>query len=156
MKTCFKCFFPKPLSDFYKHPGTSDGRLGKCKECCKKFAKQHRRNPVVKIKIKEYKKGYEQRPEVKKRHKDYEKQHSELGQARRKRWAEKNPEKMRVKRLTDSAIRSGKLIKQPCAECGKTKVEAHHRDYSKPFDVIWLCKKHHWEADEIRRASESS
>ncbi len=30
-----------------------------------------------------------------------------------------------------------------CSDCGETKVEAHHEDYSKPLDVEWLCKKHH-------------
>lgn len=28
-----------------------------------------------------------------------------------------------------------------CKELG----ERHHRDYSKPNDFMWLCKKHHWE-----------
>lgn len=35
IKNCFKCDIEKPLTDFYKHPGTTDGRLGKCKECTK-------------------------------------------------------------------------------------------------------------------------
>lgn len=38
MKRCFKCGVAKELSHFYKHPRTSDGRLGKCKECTKKDA----------------------------------------------------------------------------------------------------------------------
>jgi len=24
------------------------------------------------------------------------------------------------------------------------KAEAHHGDYTKPLEVQWLCKEHHW------------
>lgn len=37
-KPCFKCKDTKPLSDFYKHPDTNDGHLGKCKACTKSDA----------------------------------------------------------------------------------------------------------------------
>ena len=62
------------------------------------------------------------------------------------RWQKKNPEKRAVHIIVGNAIRSGKITKSPCERCGKLKgVHAHHEDYSKPFDVMWLCKKHHGE-----------
>ena len=45
-------------------------------------------------------------------------------------------------------IKTGKLIKSPCLICGAIKVEAHHKDHSKPLEIIWLCRKHHTEADK--------
>ena len=37
MKKCITCRAEKELEEFYKHPFTSDGRLGKCKDCCKRY-----------------------------------------------------------------------------------------------------------------------
>lgn len=45
----------------------------------------------------------------------------------------------------NNAIRSGRLVKQPCIICGSLLSEAHHADYSKPLEVEWLCRKHHRE-----------
>jgi hypothetical protein len=41
------------------------------------------------------------------------------------------------------AVKIGKLKRKPCVICGNKKVEGHHEDYNKPFEVLWLCKKHH-------------
>jgi hypothetical protein len=42
-----------------------------------------------------------------------------------------------------SALRSGKLKRQPCEVCGAKNSQAHHDDYSKPLEVRWLCPAHH-------------
>ena len=38
------------------------------------------------------------------------------------------------------AVRRGKLQPQPCETCGNPTAEKHHSDYSKPLQVIWLCR----------------
>jgi hypothetical protein len=35
------------------------------------------------------------------------------------------------------------IQKQPCAICGKEKVEAHHENYGHPLRITWLCVLHH-------------
>jgi ribosomal protein S27AE len=35
------------------------------------------------------------------------------------------------------------LERQPCVRCGATKSLAHHEDYDKPLDVMWLCQPCH-------------
>ena len=50
------------------------------------------------------------------------------------------------------AIKNGTLIKPAwCMTCGKEAdiIEAHHADYSKPLDVIFLCKKCHDSIKEV-------
>lgn len=42
-----------------------------------------------------------------------------------------------------NAIKSGKLIPKPCEVCGVLKADAHHEDYTKKLEVIWLCSLHH-------------
>ena len=50
-----------------------------------------------------------------------------------------------VRRVTRSAVAQGLIQKTPCVKCKNIEVVAHHKDYQKPFDVIWLCKDCHHE-----------
>lgn len=67
----------------------------------------------------------------------------------RKRSYEKNKElnkpKLNAHQMVMFALKLG-ILKKPneCTECGSNiKIEGHHEDYSKPLEVIWLCKSCH-------------
>lgn len=62
---------------------------------------------------------------------------------RQKQSREQDPRKERARDKARKALRSGKLIRQPCEVCGSERVNAHHEDYDKPMDITWLCPKHH-------------
>lgn len=53
------------------------------------------------------------------------------------------------------ALKAGQITHKACQVCGLSKAQAHHEDYSKPFDVVWLCREHHGarhrELNETRR-----
>lgn len=70
-----------------------------------------------------------------------------LAQAERQRLRYDNePHKKKARNAVNNAIRDGRLIRQSCEVCGTANAEAHHEDYTKPFNVVWLCKHHH---DEV-------
>lgn len=76
MKTCKQCKKTKELSDFYKHPTTKDGYMGKCKICNNTVDKEKRSLYMRKYKdskpsIKEYQKEYHQKYHIEKKLKVY-------------------------------------------------------------------------------------
>lgn len=54
----------------------------------------------------------------------------------------KFPHKIEARLKLNYAVKCGKVKKLPCF-CSELKVDAHHPDYSKPLDVVWLCRLHH-------------
>ena len=123
MRACNKCSSEKEASDFYA------SRPATCKDCVKAHVRQRARtNP----KVQEHDRA---RAKTEKRKEN----------ARRisQRWRKENPDAYRAQTAVGNAIRDGKLKKEPCMFCGVTHVHAHHRDYAKPLDVIWLCPKCH-------------
>lgn len=51
----------------------------------------------------------------------------------------------RARYAVNNAVRRGKLEKpNACQWCGaKGRIHAHHEDYGKPLEVIWLCPRCH-------------
>ena len=58
-------------------------------------------------------------------------------------------DEVKVRSITNHAIRDGKITKQPCENCGAEPAQAHHDDYNKPLAVRWLCQTCHtkWHRD---------
>jgi hypothetical protein len=56
-----------------------------------------------------------------------------------KKWKKNNPEKNKAYVKVWYALKTGKIKKDKCFFCNNKKVEAHHKDYKKPLEVIWLC-----------------
>lgn len=53
MKTCKTCQTPKPIDQFYRHPGYSDGRFADCIVCVKAQGAAYRANNKSKIQQKD-------------------------------------------------------------------------------------------------------
>ena len=146
MKKCFKCGAEKPLTDFYKHKRMADGHLNKCKDCAKADTMANRADKL------EYYREYDR-----KRHAEdpkrraythaqstaWRKSNPERSSELAKQWLARNPEKRSAHIKVGNAIKSGKLVKEPCEVCGSENVHAHHDDYNKQLDVRWLCPQHH-------------
>jgi hypothetical protein len=129
-KVCFKCNVDKPLSEYYKHRQMGDGHLNKCKECTKKDANQHRANNLERIR--EYDR---QRGKLAKRIAN----NTEITRA----WRAEDSRRQKAHSAVSKAVRHGTLIKEPCCRCGNEKSVAHHDDYDKPLDIMWLCQPCH-------------
>jgi len=65
-----------------------------------------------------------------------------------------NTKRKRVQHITEKAIKKGILIRPvKCSQCkgtqeysdGRNGIQAHHCDYNKPLNVLWLCQKCHHE-----------
>ena len=136
MKKCFKCKIKKPLTKFYKHREMKDKLLGKCKLCTRKDAKK--RYYKKRKQILEYEKRRTQTEERKEQLRIY-----------KRRYNLKFPGKRRARMKVNSYLKNGRLIKGDCETCGDKNTEAHHTDYRKHLDVMWLCKKHHLKQHEI-------
>ena len=64
---------------------------------------------------------------------------------------EANPEKWKARYTVSNAVRDGRMERPAlCAACSSGgSIEAHHRDYSNPLDVEWLCPKCHGERHQL-------
>jgi ribosomal protein S27AE len=140
MKTCFKCNVSKPLVNFYKHSEMADGYLGKCKECTKLDANNHRANNLERIR--QYDRDRAKNPERIKANFEITKV-----------WRSEDKRRSKCHSAVAHAIRSGELTRLPCVRCGETKSLAHHEDYDEPLNVMWLCqpchKQRHKEIKEL-------
>lgn len=93
-----------------------------CRSCFKKVKKKSR------VKNREHELQY---------HREYNKgrDHNTL--------YERNRVKILARQRLRNAVKVGEITKLPCESCGDLNSQAHHPDYSKPLDVVWLCHDCH-------------
>lgn len=133
---CKSCEGLLPLSGFYVSNQTQ------CKECIKAKVRANRKAKL------DYYRAYDR-----KRYRDSDERkevarksaRSEAGLASKARCIARsraeNPEKFRARNAVSKAIKSGKLARgTECHFCGGSNhLQAHHKDYDLPLDVVWLC-----------------
>jgi len=144
-KICSKCNIQKPLDAFHNKAGGKYGKTKICKLCRKELDKKTYCTS-----------------EYRKHHREYEKQwrdsHPKQNKTIHQNWYCNNHDEIikrnhtvyskqiKTRAILWNAYESGQ-IKKPskceiCAE--KTAVlHAHHDDYDKPLDIIWVCPKCH-------------
>jgi hypothetical protein len=95
-----------------------------------KKAREYRENNREKVRESSRKYKAENYDKIISQHKEY--------------WA-RYPEKYKATRAVNNAIAKGKMTRPTqCSRCEKEcKPEGHHPDYSKPLEVIWLCRECH-------------
>ena len=129
-KRCFRCLESKPLEGFYKCSTAKDGHFNKCKECTKSDTLKNRLSNI------EHYRAYDRaRASQPKRKLMAKRVHTE--------WKAQFPNRRKAQIILGNALRDKKIEKVPCIVCGSEKVEAHHPDYDRPLDVIWMCPAHH-------------
>ena len=118
---CRSCGVHRPTNEFYS------SCKSKCKDCIKRQVATHRAANIERIREYDRRRGNRQPPTY--------------GLEYRTRF----PKKRSAQAALNNAVRDGRVIPWPvCAvpDCDETP-EAHHIDYDKPFDVVWLCPAHH-------------
>lgn len=140
-KICTKCNVEKCLKRFYKKEKGRFGRHSECIQCLKIREKKNREaNPEIK-KIRE--ELY--RSKLKEKYADFENPRIHVKLHERsimgfERYAEKKMQNL-TSNLLNYAVRIG-LVEKPsqCSVCQSENVlQAHHNDYSKPLEVVWVC-----------------
>lgn len=135
-RKCAECGDLKLLSDFSLNRRAKNGYYSYCKLC----ANQKNRETYVKfrnrilIRIKKYKNT---------------KRGREVMVAALQKQRIVNRIKVKAREMVNHSLSRGKLIKPKFCEKRNSecsgKLHAHHSDYSKPLQVMWLCIKHHQE-----------
>jgi hypothetical protein len=136
-KTCSRCKHEQPSENFYREKKSKGGLSYECRECRKAASAAWQQENPEKA-IARTQRWRDKHPEKVKAAKP----------AQLKRYREKYPEKVKAQAIVRDAVHNGRLDKPDhCEDCGKKlprrRIHGHHKDYSKPLEVEWLCAPCH-------------
>ena len=131
MKICSRCHQQKEERDFQIRRASRDGLTAACRACPAEYEKSARDCHIE----------YQQGENINHRNA------AENGVTQPKAVHSEQPMERKAHIIVGNFLRDGKLIRPPQCECcgSECKPQAHHCDYSKPTDVMWLCKSCHVE-----------
>lgn len=129
-KICSRCGFEQDLGQFQKRKASKDGHTAACRSCLKEYDRGRTNFP--------------HRMEARAAYQKTEKGKESANKAKKK-FIDSNPIKRKAHSHVGNFLRDGKLVRPgKCENCGnECKPHAHHCDYTKPLEVMWLCKACH-------------
>jgi translation elongation factor EF-G len=142
MKTCSTCGKEKEITEYYKC-------YAKCKACCYEVTQKYRASERGKeVRRKE---TINARLSGKKNERQKKYETTEKGKLAAKNYYQgryKTPKgKLResAKNAVRHALKTGRLVKEPCFACGSEESVAHHSSYARDMRLVvtWLCTPHH-------------
>ena len=151
-KQCSKCKQILPISEFHIRKASLDRHSCRCKKCCQEYKKRYYASEYGHEKCKVDQKRYYNSEHGYKIHKVTQKRYSTSERGREVQnksseiYRQKHPNEQKVRTMIGNAVRDGKLpraFKYHCKICGNQARDYHHPDYSKPLEVIPLCRKCH-------------
>lgn len=149
-RICNKCnrTFPFTSNYFHRSSRRKDGLLTTCKSCQCKATQKWANQPHAKAAKRAYRvKNTACHAEYNRK---YRLRNPGYSTENARAWRRNNPDGAIAHNRLWKAIIAGRIIRQSCEICDEPKTHAHHDDYSKPYDVRWLCAKHHGAHHAIR------
>lgn len=143
-KKCAECGRDLPLSEYNKTKNSKDGLQSRCRECFSRYNKARYAANKEKFKADIY---------------AYREANPKKVCETRLKTCQKNPTQKNAYKAVEAALKAELLVKpDTCYGCGcgndEHRIEAHHHDYAKPLEVIWLCTPCHRRMDQQRRIRE--
>ena len=139
VKSCKKCLVAKPLTDFtLRKEGCYRGA---CKACLNSYYRDLSKRPARKAARKAYVANH--RDMMNRSNAKYRAANKEKASAALKARRHSVHGMQAAHNAVTRAVQNGSLERQACQTCGNKKAHAHHPNYSKPLEVVWLCPLHH-------------
>lgn len=155
-RVCKACGENKPLTAYYKSRKTA------CADCVKRMANEYRAANLDKVRAYDRTRGQLEprkaanRARYRKVTADPERRTVEW--RRSAKWRTTHALQRKAHVLLNNSLKNGRIERPAvCSRCGDRCVpHGHHEDYTKPLEVVWLCKpchgKRHREINETKRS----